>query len=244
MPPLPVAGREGVRQTGQPLAQQRVDPRRRQPVGQPLHPRGVRAAQDAVVERFERDAPLRQLPLQVLVPVDAQLGVVREGSSGSPSPSSRRATDRAPRSSGCGDAPCAAPAPSPAPARRRARPRPRSTAADTPASARPCARRTGTTRRRCRCVRRNARSPPRSAASAAPSAPTTASASPGAAEEVRHARPPLQQRQVDVQVHPVRRQLLLPLVLPHLRMLPACLRKIVPTFVEVGAPSGPTLRSP
>jgi len=33
------------------------------------------------------------------------------------------------------------------------------------------------------------------------------------------------------------------LVLPHLRMLPVCLRKIVPTFFEVGAASGSTLRS-
>ena len=41
----------------------------------------------------------------------------------------------------------------------------------------------------------------------------------------------------------VRRQLLWPLALPHLRMLPVCLRKIVPMFCEVGAASGPTLGS-
>ena len=75
---FPVGGLEGVRQPSQPFAQQLVDLLRRQPVGQPLHRLGVRAAQDAVVERLERDAPLRQLPLQILVPVDAQLGVVRE----------------------------------------------------------------------------------------------------------------------------------------------------------------------
>ena len=72
----PVGGREGVGQAGQPLAQQRIDLPRRQPVGQPLQAFGVRAAQDAVVERLVGDAPLRQLPLEVLVSVDAQLGVV------------------------------------------------------------------------------------------------------------------------------------------------------------------------
>ena len=75
---LPVRGREGVRQAGQPLAQQRVDLPRRQLVGQPLQAFGVRAPQDAVVERLVGDAPFRQLPLEVLVPVDAQLGVVGE----------------------------------------------------------------------------------------------------------------------------------------------------------------------
>ena len=59
-------------------AKQRVDLVCRQSVGEPLHRLGVRAAPDAVVERLERDAPLGQLPLQVLVPVDAQLRVVRE----------------------------------------------------------------------------------------------------------------------------------------------------------------------
>ena len=39
---------------------------------------GIGAAQDAVVERLVGDAPLRQLPLEVLVPVDAQLGAVGE----------------------------------------------------------------------------------------------------------------------------------------------------------------------
>ena len=75
---LPVVGRKRVRQPSQPLAQQRVDLLGRQAVGQPLHRRGVRATQDAVVERLEPDAPLRQLPLQILVPVDAQLRVVGE----------------------------------------------------------------------------------------------------------------------------------------------------------------------
>ena len=73
---LAVAGRKRVRQTGQPLAQQRVDLVCRQAVGEPLHRRRVRAAQDAVVERLEPAAQLGQLPLQILVPVDAQLRVV------------------------------------------------------------------------------------------------------------------------------------------------------------------------
>ena len=64
--PLPVAGRERMRQPRQPLAQQGIDPRcavspsanRCSRVGD------RRSAGDAVVERLERDAPLRQLPLQ------------------------------------------------------------------------------------------------------------------------------------------------------------------------------------
>ena len=75
---LPVAGRKRVRQPGQPLAQQRVDLLGRQAVGQPLHRLRVRAAQDAVVERFEPDAPFRQLALQILMTIDAKLRVVRE----------------------------------------------------------------------------------------------------------------------------------------------------------------------
>ena len=75
---LAVVGRKRVRQPGQPLARLRVDPRGRQAVGQSLHRRRVRAAQDAGVERVEPDAALRRLPLQVLLPVDAQLRVVRE----------------------------------------------------------------------------------------------------------------------------------------------------------------------
>ena len=38
----------------------------------------------------------------------------------------------------------------------------------------------------------------------------------------------------------VRRQLLWPLVLPHLRMLPACLKTIVPMVFRLGAASCPT----
>ena len=73
-----VGGRVGVRQARQPLAQQRVDRLRVQPVRQPAHELGVPAAENAVVQRLEADPPLRQLALQVLVPVHAQLRVVRE----------------------------------------------------------------------------------------------------------------------------------------------------------------------
>ena len=55
--------------------------------------------------------------------------------------------------------------------------------------------------------------------------------------------PPAGADGVDRRVRGVQRQLLWPPVLPHLRMLPVCLRKIVPTFFEVEAASRPTLRS-
>ena len=54
----PVGSGERVRQARQPFAQQGVDPRRRQAVGQALHHRRVGASQDAVVQRLERDVPL------------------------------------------------------------------------------------------------------------------------------------------------------------------------------------------
>ena len=75
MPPLPVADPERMRQPRQPLAQQRVDPRRRQGVRQPLDRLRVVAAQDAVVERLECDAPLRQLPLRYSCPLMHRLAL-------------------------------------------------------------------------------------------------------------------------------------------------------------------------
>ena len=78
MPALRSARRERVRQARQPLAQQGVDLRRVQAGGDAPHARRVGATQDAVVERLEGDALLGQLALEVLVAVDAQLGVVRE----------------------------------------------------------------------------------------------------------------------------------------------------------------------
>src|SRR5262245_56301413 len=71
-----VAGRERMRQSTQPLAQQPVDSLRAQAVAQLLQQFGLRAGLDAVVQRLERHPALGQLALQVLVAVDAQLGVV------------------------------------------------------------------------------------------------------------------------------------------------------------------------
>ena len=62
-----VLSRERVGQTGQPLAQQGVDLRRRQSVRDFLHPRGIGAREDAVVEGLEGDAFLGQLLLEVFV---------------------------------------------------------------------------------------------------------------------------------------------------------------------------------
>ena len=50
----------------------------RQAVAELLQARGIGAGEDAVVQRLEGDAFLGQLPLDVLVAVDAQLGVVGE----------------------------------------------------------------------------------------------------------------------------------------------------------------------
>ena len=65
-----------MRQTGQPLARQRVDLLRAKRVAQRLQPRRFGAGQKAVVERLEGDARLGGLSLGPLVAVDAQLGVV------------------------------------------------------------------------------------------------------------------------------------------------------------------------
>ena len=67
-----------MREARQPLAQQRVDLRRVQFLGQTLRQRRIGAGQDAVVQRLERDAALGELPLDVLVAVDAQPGGVGE----------------------------------------------------------------------------------------------------------------------------------------------------------------------
>jgi hypothetical protein len=63
-------------QSAQPLAQQPLDLLRREPIGQPLQQSGVCTRFDAVVERLERNPPLGELALQVLMPVDAELGVL------------------------------------------------------------------------------------------------------------------------------------------------------------------------
>src|SRR5215475_4520198 len=63
-------------QSAQPLAQQPLDLLRREPIGQPLKQSGVCTRFDAVVEGLERNPPLGKLAFQVLMAVDAQLGVV------------------------------------------------------------------------------------------------------------------------------------------------------------------------
>jgi len=70
--------REGVGQTGQPLAQQAIDEGRVQAVTDGLSAGRVGTGQQAVVERVVGDALPRQRPLEILMPVHAELGVVRE----------------------------------------------------------------------------------------------------------------------------------------------------------------------
>ena len=70
-----------VRQPRQPLARQGVNARGRELAADRLQPLRVGAAEQAVVERLEADALPLQLALDVLVPVEAQLGVVGEGRS-------------------------------------------------------------------------------------------------------------------------------------------------------------------
>ena len=71
----PVGTAERVRQPLQPLAQQRLDAPRSKAVCQFLHALRVGATENAVVECLEGDARACQLPLQVLMAVEAQLGV-------------------------------------------------------------------------------------------------------------------------------------------------------------------------
>jgi len=70
-----VAGRKRMRQAPQPFAQQPIDLVRRQAVAQPLRQLRVSARLDAVVERLEGDPALGRLALEVLVAVDAELGI-------------------------------------------------------------------------------------------------------------------------------------------------------------------------
>src|SRR5215467_15330674 len=65
-------------QATQPFAQQPVDLLRGQPIAQFLQYLGIGARLDAIIERLERDPALGQLALQVLMAVDAELGVVRK----------------------------------------------------------------------------------------------------------------------------------------------------------------------
>jgi len=65
-----------MREAPQPLAQQAIDPVRRQAVTQPLHQPGIGTGLDAVVQRLERYPTSGKLALQIFVAVDAELGVV------------------------------------------------------------------------------------------------------------------------------------------------------------------------
>src|SRR5579871_2154041 len=69
---------KGVRQAGQPLAQQSVDFGTGQAVAQLLEALGIGTGKDAVVEGLEGNALLGQLAFDVLVAVNTELGVVRE----------------------------------------------------------------------------------------------------------------------------------------------------------------------
>ena len=75
---LTVFGRKRMGQTAEPFAQEAVDLLGRQPVADRLGLLRVGAGQDAVVERLEVDALSSQLPLEILVAVDAEPSRVRE----------------------------------------------------------------------------------------------------------------------------------------------------------------------
>ena len=69
-------GREWVRQAQQPFAHQRFDLRLRKLIAQLLQPLRLGTTNDSVFLRVATDAFLVQLPLDILVPVDAELGIV------------------------------------------------------------------------------------------------------------------------------------------------------------------------
>ncbi len=69
---------QGLRQPRQPLAHQRFNFLGRQAVGQRLHTSWVRARAQAIVQRLVGNAGAAQLALEVLMPVETELGGVRE----------------------------------------------------------------------------------------------------------------------------------------------------------------------
>ena len=73
-----IRGGKRMGQQPQPLPQQRIDLVIREVVAELLQSSGVGAAQDAIVEGLKRDPFLGQLSLDVLVSVDAELGVIGE----------------------------------------------------------------------------------------------------------------------------------------------------------------------
>jgi hypothetical protein len=78
VPGLAVPARERMRQAVQPLAEKRVDLLGRQAVAQRLQAPRIGTPPDAIVERLEGDPALLELPLHILVPVEAELRSVRE----------------------------------------------------------------------------------------------------------------------------------------------------------------------
>jgi hypothetical protein len=73
-----VGGAERMRQQSQPLSQQSVDLLRTQTVADCLEPLRIVAFQHAVIECFESDSFVRQLLFRVLMPVQAEFGVIGE----------------------------------------------------------------------------------------------------------------------------------------------------------------------
>jgi hypothetical protein len=68
----------GVRQQTEPLAQERIDLLRTESVADGLQPSRFVATQHTVVQCLESDVLFRQLLFGILMPVDTQLGRVRE----------------------------------------------------------------------------------------------------------------------------------------------------------------------
>ena len=75
---LPIPCRERMRELGQPLAEQAFDLLGREAVAESLQPRGISTREDAVVQRLEGDPFPGQLPFDVLMAVETELGVVGE----------------------------------------------------------------------------------------------------------------------------------------------------------------------
>jgi hypothetical protein len=62
-----------MRHAAQPFAKEGVNLLGVERVGNPLHPARRTGGPDAVVQRLERNVPLRQLPFQPLVPIETEL---------------------------------------------------------------------------------------------------------------------------------------------------------------------------
>jgi hypothetical protein len=73
---LPIFAGKGMRQLAEPLPQQPVNLLGRQTVAERLNSLGIVARQDAVIQRLIIDASVGQLLLDVLVTVQAELGIV------------------------------------------------------------------------------------------------------------------------------------------------------------------------